>query len=528
MTVHHTNKGNQQQFSALKKPEDRWGTTEKGNRMTKKRESLRRLASGLGALALAVVGTVAFAGPASAGYPAPDGTGSLTIHKHVENAQSTAGNPAGAPLAGVQFSVQQVGTGDPCVAIDLSTPAGWQAVKAAIDGFNDTTGALPAGYCLIGTPTLVTTGADGQTPALTGLDGLYVVKEVDPGPNLISMPAAPFLVTVPMPVPGDLTANPATVDSWDYSVDAYPKNVLTTTTPTKTVATENVDAAVTPGAVVPWTVTVPIPVAAFPYNTITVTDVPADGHTFTAFGDVELNGTPLAGPSGAVPDYTVSGSTITLTAAGLAKVNALVTGPDADKATLTIDLTTTVTGDVVGPIVNKANVTLNGQTTPTTEPETIWGKLSITKHVAGNVAETLQGAEFAVYVKTEATCAASVESPALPVTTLTTSVDGVYTSVALWIANAQADDTTPYTKAYCVVETKAPAGYLLDPAPREVVLSTETATDVVNYNFPNTPPEGPELPMTGAQGTMLLSVLGLALVAVAGGGFLVRRARTNH
>lgn len=48
-----------------------------------------------------------------------------------------------------------------------------------------------------------------------------------------------------------------------------------------------------------------------------------------------------------------------------------------------------------------------------------------------------------------------------------------------------------------------------------------------NGQIDNTPVNGPDLPLTGAQGTALFTMAGLALVAIAGGGALVR-ARRNH
>lgn len=484
--------------------------------MTTRDKRFRRVLAGAGALALAlggVLGAASAANAATAGYPVPDEPGTLTLHKHVADSDSTPGDPTGAPLAGVSFSVQEVGTGTtPCTAIDLTTPAGWASVSTAIDGFNTSTGALPTGFCLIGTATTVVTEEDGSTPVLENLRGLYVVKETDPGPNLIAAPAAPFLVTVPMPVPGGTT----TADSWDYSVDAYPKNTLTTITPTKTVGgtTSSV-----PGAVVDWTISVPVPAAPFPYNNIQVTDTPVTGHTFTAFTSVALNGTPLATPD----DYTVSGSTVTLTAAGLAKVNAIVSGASGVAATITVDLTTTVTGDEVGELDNDANVTLNGQTTPVDPPSTNWGTLQVLKADATTDA-VLAGAEFEVYAKsTDATCAESIVAPATPVATGTTDASGVWEQV-LWISNTQADATGPFTKAYCLVETVAPAGYILDPAPRDVTITT-AGTAVTTYQFPNTPVEGPELPLTGSNGAMVMMIGGLGLFAVAGGVVLATRRR---
>lgn len=485
--------------------------------MTTRETKLRRLLAGAGALALALGGVVGAASAANAatGYPVPDQPGTLTLHKHVKDDTSPNGQPKGAPLAGVTFTVQGVGTtqaGGACSPIDLATPAGWASVTAAIDGFTTSTPDLPPGYCLIGSPQEVVTGTDGSTPTLSNLKGLFVVKETKPGPNLIAQPAAPFLVTVPMPVAGASGAN----DSWDYSVDAYPKNVLTTVTPTKTVSGTNKDGSVLPGAIVDWTVSVPVPAAAFPYTQITVTDTPAAGHTFNGFTSLALNGTPLV-----AGDYSVSGAIVTLTDAGLAKVNAITTGAEAQPATLTVALTTKVTGDTLGELDNNASVTLNGNTVPVTPPSTNWGKLTVLKQDAASKA-ALAGAAFSVYAKTGASC-----SPVsgTPVANGTTSSSGEFSQV-LWISNTNADQTGPFTKAYCLVETAAPAGYILDTTPREVTLSTE-GTAVTTYTFPNTKVNGPSLPLTGGDGTVVLAMGGFGLLAAAAGVVLTTRRRAG-
>lgn len=486
-----------------------------------------------------MVGLVGLGTGASAepGFVPPDeeATTSLTLHKHVQDPESEAGQPAGDPLAGVTFSVQEIGVlvGTPgvCTAIDLGTPQGWQQVTAAITDFGD--GRLANPYCDLGTAlTAGPTNSQGEV-TLNGVWGLYLVTETDSGPNMISGPAAPFLVTVPYPT---------APNSWDYTVDAYPKNVLTTVTPTKTVAENNTGTPLVPGATVHWTVTVPIPEAAFPYNTITIDDNAGAGMTFAAFGTMELNGTALTEGTAGPPetgDYYVSNagvesdsSLLTLTAAGLAKVNAIAAdGNGATTATLVVNLTTTVNiGITPGYFGNMADVTLNGQTTTTPEPKTYWGKLIVNKVVEGETTPSLAGAQFVVYEPNGAdgTCAAYVAGTTPIVATGTTDVTGVWSQV-LWIANANADVTGPLSKDYCLVETVAPANYILDSTPRTITLTWNYDTNhTTSYNFPNTPPEGPQLPLTGAGGTMALTLAGLALVGFGSGGILLSRRRRTE
>jgi len=178
---------------------------------------LHRIASAALTVAVAsLIGSVnAHAEPAEAGR-----TGSLTIHKHVQDEQySTPGSPAGEPLEGIEFTVTEViHEGEP---LDLSTAEGWELAEAVIEGDAP---ALPEGFSL-GEYDVVTTGPDGAV-TLAGLPlGLYLVTEIGFGPNDVVEPAAPFWVSVPMPEADG---------SWTYDVVAYPKNTLATPTPAPT------------------------------------------------------------------------------------------------------------------------------------------------------------------------------------------------------------------------------------------------------------------------------------------------------
>lgn len=484
------------------------------------KQRIRRLAAGGGILALALAGMLGSQTAASAdGFPVvPDQPGSLTIHKHVLDGQSTPGHPVGAPLGGVGFSIQQLGKsgGGGCTAVNLTTPQGWADVSAAIAAFPTSTPNPPAGFCLTGSNFSVTT--DDVTGAVTqsGLKGLYLVTETSPGPHMISQPAAPFLVTVPLPVAG-------TPGTWDFTVDAYPKNVLGTFTPNKTVESANVDGAVVPGALVPWTISTPVPVAAFPYTAISITDTPATGHTFEAWTEARLNGTLLNGPSTPPADYTVSDATLTLTPEGRAKVNAIVTGAEATAATITVKLTTEVTGTTLGGLENHASVTLNGTTESTPTPQSNWGKLVITKHVAGNPNATLAGARFAVFPKTAAGCATDVMGTPVWTTPALPNPSTAQQEAVLWISNTAPGENVG-SKVYCLKETQAPTGYVLDSTPREVTISSASAW-VTDYAFPNTPVEGPQLPLTGSTGAMAFGLVGFGLIGAAGALLAVRRSR---
>lgn len=487
------------------------------------KQRIRRLAAGGGVLVLALAGVLGATSAASAeeGYgPVPDQNGTLTVHKHVEDEDSTPGHPAGAPMPGVGFNVKRLGqmVGEDCVAVDLTTPEGWAQVSEAMAAMVPETGAVP-GFCTFSSND-ETTGELG-TFAINPARGLYVVVETTPGDHLITQKAAPFLVTVPLPDPETST--------WDFGVDVFPKNVLGTFTPTKTAGATNVDGAVVPEALVPWTINTTVPAASFPYNTIKVTDTPAAGHTFEAWTGVTLNGSALNGPdveAPAVADYTVVDNVLTLTTAGLVKVNAIVTGSNPANATLAVSLTTRVTSTAQGSFANDADVTLNGTTVPVTPPQTNWGKLVINKHVAGTQTP-LGGARFAVYQKTSegADCVASdVAGTAVWTTPANPNPSAAQQSVVLWISNTAAGAAIG-SKDYCLKETQAPTGYVLDPTPRKVTISSTTAA--FEYNFPNVRVPEPRLPLTGSTGAMVFGLVGFGLIGAAGVLFATRRSRAT-
>lgn len=105
-------------------------------------------------------------------------------------------------------------------------------------------------------------------------------------------------------------------------------------------------------------------------------------------------------------------------------------------------------------------------------------------------------------------------------TTLTTKTSGDKKgtdSVRLFVYNSKETNPAVTTKLYCVVETEAPAGYLLDSTPKCVALKADTATDAATNNtkeIKNSKATGLDkileaLPMTGARGLVLLTAFGI-------------------
>ncbi|WP_099333247.1 SpaH/EbpB family LPXTG-anchored major pilin [Actinomyces minihominis] len=499
----------------------------KEKEMTKVRKSLtRRALAGVGALALGATGalglaTTAFAAPGS-DVPWEHGSpteGSLTLYKHVsDEGNSNAGNPGGKALKGVTFTATRVGvlSGTDCEPIDLGTEAGWTQWN---DLAKEQGGELAGEYCLLdGDNDTVWSDKTDEKGEITWEHlplGVYYVQETDSGENLIATSAKPFYASVPQSVwiDGDFKG-------WDYAPVAYPKNELNTPDlPSKTIGKTD-DWQV--GTDVTWTITAVVPKSDLPYTSIVLNDTPNEQMTFKDWGIIMIGGDELEGP-GDDGHYTVNGGKLTFTDAGLKKLNAVTKLADA---TITAGVTTTVNSNATGgELENKPSIDINGVTgeQPKTNPSTNWGVLKILKYDGKNTETVLKDAEFAVWPKDDDGCGAAAPEGAPRITT----GDSGIASKVVWVSDWEADDTTPDSKLYCVQETKAPAGYLIDSTVREVTVKSGDTADKV-LNVPNVKPDGPDLPLTGANGTVLLIVGGIALVALAGGAHIVIRNRQRE
>jgi len=185
---------------------------------------------------------------ASPNIPDPNRTGSLTINKRYLprdrglkfNGMPQAINPAvNPPIPGVEFTISKVvsfdpGDGSPPKGFDLLSIASWQAA-----------GELTPPQALSDSTTLAAVpGGSKRTDALGQVHfpdlpiGLYLVRETDlpadfdhdgdpATPAQSVLPAAPFLVTIPI-------TNPVNVDgaaagtTWLYDVFVYPKSSVAT------------------------------------------------------------------------------------------------------------------------------------------------------------------------------------------------------------------------------------------------------------------------------------------------------------
>lgn len=453
-------------------------------------------------LAIVGLGSPAFAasGPGQDGAPS---VGSLTIHKYSGTPSDDANDgteltpaPGRQPIAGVEFDVTPV-TAINGTAVDLSTPSGWDVVS----GYT----AVPpsTGDFTLGEATTVTTTADGSVTLADLPLGLYLVQETGDGGHNITEPAADFLVTVPFP---------QAEDGWNYNVHVYPKNTI------EGEAVKDVDdsAAQADGDEITWTVTAPAlgagqggrPLSGYAMNdnldsrllflpdTVAVT---VDG---TAVDADLYDVTHPGGQGGALR--------IAFNAAGLAYLDTL----PAD-AVVSFSFNTEVHG--IGIIPNDATVIVgDGEVDkeyPTVPVSTPWGAVVINKTDVEDSA-VLGGATFEVYDNAEgAGTPISVDVEGTATTEFTTAADGTVT-----IPGLKAGD-------YWLKETVAPSGYVLPTAlfPVTVVAGETAELSTITSDITNQQQSVPELPLTGANGQLLMIVGGIALLLVAAGLVVLKR-----
>ena len=466
--------------------------------MNKKKTLGKRLAAIAGVLTIGLAG---LAGPASADDDAtapapspvsinPNATGSITVNKHVDDADQTPGVVTGDPLEGVGFKLEKV----VCTpAIDLTTAEGWDIAEGIYES-----NSLPTGCQLVQQGDEQTTNAVGKTVfGELGL-GVYLVTETSSGNNLITAKAAPYWVTVPNPENG----------AWVYDVDTFPKNVLGTVNPTKTVGTPDKPADIELGAIVPFTIEAPVATPSLPYVSFSITDALSAGLEFVSWSDISIGGVALA-----AADYTVSAdnTTVTLTSTGIAKLNAAAAVPDGTTVSAVIKAEVTD----LGKLDNKASVSINGTPGDTPEVTTNWARLDINKYEAGKTSEKLAGATFELWNADKTTLLA----------TGTTDSTGKL-SFVVWVGNNADTTEVVYLK-----ETVAPQGYVLpaDPWTGPITLTSgvDANASITVSDIANKKPSGPELPLTGAAGTLLMTIGGAALVLIGGGVAVVARKRNN-
>lgn len=531
----------------------------------RKSQPMKHNASTLGRRAAAAAGvlTLAFLGlaPSAVATETPnygniktEVKGSLAIHKHLTGGGKDIGTPTGTPkndedkapaVEGVVF------TAYPITDINLKDPAGWDTISnLAKSGVPDSACTNPAA------PTLgAHTFGKGMASPATTKEGLATITEMPvqaylvcetTTPGDIVQKAKPFVVTIPHPN----TAAGAD-GQWIYDVNVYPKNEAIDVD--KTIQAQKLNGYGV-GSLIKFPVesTAPTLDAKSFYKYFQLKDTLDERLSEVTATEVSLEGTTLQ-PT----DYDVVTNqqtvTVTFTAEGLKKIKAA----PGKKVSAVFQGKVTKAGSN-GTITNRAQVisdTVYAEqpptpVTPPTNPEnpptsdevtSNWGDLSIKKvdtHQQGQTKAGLQGAQFQLYKAKDAyanTCSNEKEGAPIAIngqTTLTTDAQGVIEIKGLFISDsidgADRDNQVNATeRCYVLVETKAPAGYVLpagDAAVTAVKVKVgEVATD--NVTVENTKQSVPGLPLTGANGMLILTASGASLLMIAVGSVLVARYR---
>lgn len=465
----------------------------------------------------------------------------FTIHKFdgdpVDPQPELTGTEADAPtglngIDGVQFSVTAV------EGIDLTTIEGWQTYA----GLNQFQTPEEQGLTSGASQTLTT--ANGGVASGTFDVGVYrVVETVTPDG---ATPIAPFYVALPLP------ANTATgSEGWNTDVHVYPKNQ-----PLQAVKAV-VDEGVVAGESVQYTVNTDVPAVpqSGAFDGYDVVDDYDETKSTPDLSTLEVSFQGLAAPVILEEaDYTVTEGegafTVSLTRAGLNKLADNRAGnPDM---TVQVQFDAAVNADVApGEIVNSAFLippnTASAATTdtdprdpwdPNDDPndgdnpppvppvttndvETIMGQITVNK-TDSETGAALAGAEFQLYKCDQGTT--TTQSGPISINgadTWVTDDAGNVVLPAVQVEDYANNEAIEDVFDYCLVESKAPAGYALNPTPTSASVTNGART--VTVDIENVPDDGMfNLPNTGVAGTIGLIALG-GLAAAAGANQLRKR-----
>lgn len=478
-------------------------------------------------------------------------TGSITIHKYVKDATNgtTAGNGLedtsdhGTPLDGAKFKIERLTT------VDLTTQAGWEKL-AGYNGNVDT--AKAGGVEDAGEKTT----AGGGLATFDNLKlGAYVVTETETPAGYVG--AKPFIITVPM-------THPTELNKWVYNVHAYPKNSKAGIE--KTVADADTPAV---GSAISYTIKSDIPAA----EALDFYDVVDQYDKRVELPEADITLKIIDGKTGEVAlakdtDYKLIAAdgtdgktkfwTAEFTAAGRAK---LLDNRKDDNTKVQMDLAGTVKDKVEadGLFKNKAvllpNAPSNGWKPnsgevpppdyPNSEVVSKFGKVKITKVSSVEDTKKLEGAEFEVYKCTPATkptknfesVDATLDKKLSPAgkETYATDANGEVTIDGLrnndWENNAAVAEAD--RGWYCLVETKAPEGFELQPRPIAFQVLESNSTADNEYTLETTVKDVPKnggfnLPLTGAAGIGVLIGAGALLVGGSGAIALANKRRKEQ
>ncbi|GAA0202275.1 SpaH/EbpB family LPXTG-anchored major pilin [Glutamicibacter creatinolyticus] len=548
-----------------------------------------RLAAMIGA---AVIGSLAMAAPSAAAPVNGDidfgATGSITVHKHEHQASNNPviadpeGNGAtlANPISGVSF------TAYPIDSLDLRQPTAWDALSE-IDPL--TAASCPAlnvpGTASLDGQRLGTGRPFGATNAqgISTLGNLpvaaYLVCETGATATAnIAEPANPFIVTVPFP--DNQASAPSNSGGWIYNVHAYPKNGKAVS------ALKTVDGGheLGLGAELRFPTTTGIPRIAddAQFLNYTVTDPMDPRLDPTGVASVSVGGTAVD-PSYYSVERDRNVLIVSFNQAGLAWLK-LQGGKDVVTVftgTVTSLAAVEGTGLQEGRIFNQAFLTTDHEvratppstpelpplkpgepivptdpvdpqnpfnpfdpkdpdlppTTPSNVVTSHWGDLRLFKQDANAAGTGLNGAEFRVYEAAApyaGTCSIERADASAPLSvegrTTFTSASGVVKVPGLFVSDSENPAVNAAKRCYVVEEVTAPAGFILptgDAALKPVAVSIG-ATAGYDLTLDNTKQDMPALPLTGAQGQLLLMIGGAALLIIGIGTTILVLKRAKH
>ena len=512
----------------------------------------RRVVATLGALTLGLISVGGAAAPAMAADPVfgdinQGATGSIVVHKGVQQGGTAQGTPSGtAPsgfvgLAGVQFTAYKIDSVDLTKTTDWVTLNGWATTPPTSIADGTACNALPP------TVTGATVSSAGTTSGTTPSSGLatiaglsvgaYVVCETQ-SPNTVVDKAQPFIVAVPYP--------DTTTGGWLYNPHVYPKNGIATMTKSVT-AQAATSLGLGSAASFPVTTTVPLIASGAQFTHFWIQD-PLDpgltGGAATVTASGLTTGMYTVEPASVANGNTVTvifnngglqwlkshaGATITTTFTGtVSAVGAIKNKAYLDSATAVLGAAPTPTApdtapghDNPGNPNNPANPTnTNSPRTPSNEVATNWGAVKIFKVDSSTPATGLTGAVFEVYdaltpyPATASACTIDTNGNAISAggSASFASTAGVVTIPGLFVSDSVSNDSG--FRCYVLKEITAPLGYVRPANAYTAVAATTVAPGTgFNATIPNTQINGVVLPMTGSNGIVALTMAGLALIA---------------
>lgn len=486
----------------------------------------KRALAGIGALALAAAGLLG--GSTAALATTPEGlnfgnidetaSGTINIHKHEhQNGTDATQNPDGSGTAIPSDGIEGVTfTAYPLTGINLKDSEDW-------DLLNDLQGQLTSA-CAIPGQTLGTgivsaaTDQTGFTQINVDSIGAYLICETGAPASVVDR-ALPFVVTIPFPWD----------NGWLYEVNVYPKNGLTGIE--KTIEAQE---GLGLGSVVkfPVTVTVPLTQGTDVLTRFVVQDVLDPRLSDGAVESVTIGGVAVD-PS--YYDVAVDGQTVEVVF-NVAGLNWL---KDRGQQQIEVVFTGIVADVHDGEIKNDATLYAN---TPhnefeldSNEVQTNWGNAVITKVDSADPATVLEGAIFEVYEAANpyaVTCDKALADPANLIsidgrTQFTTNENGIIELLGLFVSDSENPAVNAEQRCYVLKEVKAPAGFVTpegDAALTALAVKTGQTTGV-DVEIANVQQDVPELPLTGAQGQLLMIVGGTAVLLIAGGLVVLNRRR---